>query len=160
MATDETRRQERTQKYREIVERAWSDPEFKQRLVANPAAVLWEQGIEVPASTEVRVIDFAEDVAPIERRGNVRYLVLPPRPTEGERSGEQPAQASGGADNLLEDWVTLLYGEAGGDTGELSDEELAQAAGGGDTWVEQGEIRDVSGGGTWVRMGDIIIRQN
>ena len=160
MATDETRRQEYTQKYREVVERAWSDPEFKQRLVANPAVVLREQGIEVPASTEVRVIDLAEDVEPIERGGNVRYLVLPPRPTEGERSGEQPAQASGETDTLLEDWVSLLYGEAGGGTGELSDEELAEVSGGGDTWVEQGEIRDVSGGGGWLRMGDIIVKQN
>jgi hypothetical protein len=157
MATNETRRQEYTRTYGEIVGRARLDPEFQQRLVANPAAVLRERGIEVPASTELKVIDFAENVEPIKRGGNIRYLVLPPGPINGARSGKQLPQIGDGADTLIEDWVSLLLDEADDGAGELADEDLAQVAAA-DGWLEMGEIREVrpSGGG-WLKMGDIII---
>ncbi len=39
----------------EVLQRIWSDPEFKKKLLANPKAVLAELGIGVPAGRDVRM---------------------------------------------------------------------------------------------------------
>jgi hypothetical protein len=87
MATD-PRRQERARQWGQVVARAWSDEAFKRRLVTEPAAVLREQGMDVPPGVEVRVV---------ENTATVAHLVLPPKPAEGELSEEQLVQAAGGA---------------------------------------------------------------
>jgi hypothetical protein len=84
MAADAQRDQAR--RYGQVVAKAWADEAFKQRLVAEPATVLREQGIEVPAGMEVRVVENTADRA---------YLVLP-KPPQGELSEEQLAQVAGG----------------------------------------------------------------
>jgi hypothetical protein len=86
MATD-PRRQGQARTWGQVVARAWSDEGFKRRLLAEPGAVLREQGMDVPSGVEVRVV---------ENTGRVAHLVLPPRPAEGELSEEQLAQAAGG----------------------------------------------------------------
>jgi hypothetical protein len=86
MATDPAR-QEQARKLGQLVARAWTDEVFKQRLLAEPATVLQEQGLAVPAGTEVRVVEDTEQV---------QHLVLPRRPAEGELSEEQLAVAAGG----------------------------------------------------------------
>ena len=52
-----------------VVARAWADPQYRQRLLA-------EMGCDLPPDTEIRVWDSSAEV---------RYLVLPQRPagTEG-----------------------------------------------------------------------------
>jgi len=62
-----------------LVARAWSDDDFKRRLMANPAAVLEEFGIETPPGVEWRVVEDGPQV---------RHLVLPPSPS-GELSDEE-----------------------------------------------------------------------
>jgi hypothetical protein len=57
----------------QVVARAWSDEAFKQRLTADPAAMLAEYGIDLPEGVVVRVV---EDTA------TVRHFVLPPCPAE------------------------------------------------------------------------------
>jgi hypothetical protein len=72
-----------------VVARAWSEEAFKERLLAEPGAVLREQGLEIPAGVDVRVIeDTAEAV----------HLVLPPRPTsvKGDLSDEELERVAGG----------------------------------------------------------------
>jgi hypothetical protein len=61
------------------VARAWDDDAFRQRLLAEPEAVLREEGIDVPPGVEVRVAegDEAADAA-----GEVAYLRLPARPAD------------------------------------------------------------------------------
>ena len=66
-----------------VVARAWTDPAFKARLLADgtaacrsravrePRTVLREFGTEIPADVEVRIHDSTADM---------RYLVLPQRP--------------------------------------------------------------------------------
>jgi hypothetical protein len=61
------------------VAKAWSDEEFKQRLMTDPAAVLAEYGVEAPAGIELRIVEDSEQV---------RYLVLPPSPS-GDLSDEE-----------------------------------------------------------------------
>jgi len=56
-----------------LVARVWDDPDLKQRLLADPAAVLAEHGIEIPEGVDMRVVEDTEQV---------RYLVLPTSPTE------------------------------------------------------------------------------
>ena len=53
--------------------RAWSDPAFKKRLLAHPAAVLEEAGLEVPEGVEIKVL---------EENARHRYLIIPDAPPE------------------------------------------------------------------------------
>lgn len=62
-----------------LVAQAWSDDDLKRRLVADPALVLREYGIEPPQGVELRVV---------EDNAAVRHLVLPPSPA-GELSDEE-----------------------------------------------------------------------
>ena len=85
MATD-PRRQEQARTWGQVVARAWSDEAFKRRLLAEPGAVLGEQGLELRAGVEVRVVENTAEVV---------HLVLP-APPEGELSEEQLDRAAGG----------------------------------------------------------------
>jgi hypothetical protein len=76
MATDPAQRQEYAKQWGQLVARAWSDEAFKQRLLAEPAAVLAEQGIPVRPGVEVRVH---------ENSATAFHLVLPPSPPSVNR---------------------------------------------------------------------------
>src|SRR5437899_455405 len=79
----------RNVEWSQIVARAWQDAAFKQRLLADPAAVLREHGLHVPPDIEVKVV---EDTA------QVYHLTLPRRPdAAGELSAEALAGVAGGA---------------------------------------------------------------
>ena len=80
-------KQERFQRkqWGQIVARAWTDPEFKARLISNPQAVLREHGLEVEAGVELRVI---EDAAPTDDTPGIRHLVLPACPA-GDMAEEE-----------------------------------------------------------------------
>jgi hypothetical protein len=85
MAQD-PRRQERARQWGQVVARAWTDEGFKQRLLADPAAVLAEQGIAVPAGVAVEVHEATPAVL---------HLVLPPPPSD-KLNLEQLEQVAGG----------------------------------------------------------------
>lgn len=57
--------------WRQIIRRAWSEPDFKQRLIDHTHDVLNEYNISIPEGVTYKVV---ED----ELRGT-RYLVLPPQ---------------------------------------------------------------------------------
>ncbi len=78
----------------EVVDRAVTDPAFRQQLLSAPAATLRSAGIEVPAGLEVRVV---------ENTHGLSYLVLPTRP-EGFSGDElkQPGPPSGAASSTAE----------------------------------------------------------
>jgi hypothetical protein len=52
----------------QLVARAWADPAFKARLLADPAAVLKENGLEVPPGVEIKVVEDSD---------KVRHLPMP-----------------------------------------------------------------------------------
>jgi hypothetical protein len=56
-----------------LVAQVWSDEDLKQRLIADPRAVLQEHGIEVPDDVELRVVEDTDEI---------RHLVLPPNPSD------------------------------------------------------------------------------
>ena len=72
--------------YGKIVARAWRDPAFKARLLADPAAVFEEVGVSVPEGAEVSVL---------ESTASRHYFVLPQRPTQ-ELSDESLDRVAGG----------------------------------------------------------------
>ena len=55
LALEREPRQER--RWGQVVARAWDDDAFRRRLLAEPACVLREEGIDVPAGAAVRVIE-------------------------------------------------------------------------------------------------------
>ena len=72
-----------------IIAKAWRDPAFKAELIANPAAALKAEGIDVPAGMAVTVV---------ENTDKQFHLVLPPVPTD-ELSDESLDGVSGGKSN-------------------------------------------------------------
>jgi len=65
--------QEQMKQWGQVVARAWSDEAFKQRLLADPAAALAEQGLAVPAGVAVQVHEATPAVL---------QVVLPPPPSD------------------------------------------------------------------------------
>jgi hypothetical protein len=61
-----------TKQWGQLVAQAWADEAFKRRLLADPAAVLKEQGLEAPPGVRVRVLEDTDQVL---------HLTLPQQPT-------------------------------------------------------------------------------
>jgi hypothetical protein len=85
------RTHEQRRRWGRLVARAWEDEPFRRRLLAEPEAVLRQEGIDVPEGVEVRVL---EEEAPRDT-GEAAYLRLPGRPA---------------AADLIEDDLTLPHG--------------------------------------------------
>ncbi len=82
---------EERKEYAKIIAKAWVDEEFKKRLLADPATVLKENGIEVPEGMTVKFVEGKE---------NEILVPLPPRPPESrgaELSDEDLVKVAGGA---------------------------------------------------------------
>ena len=71
----------------QVVAKSWQDDGFKKRLLANPSAVLKEQGLEVPAGVQIRMVENTDQVV---------HLTLPAKPREGELSDAELAGVAGG----------------------------------------------------------------
>ena len=69
-----------------IVAKAWRDPAFKAELIANPAAALKAEGIDVPDGVTVTVV---------ENTDKQFHLVLPPAPNDKLSDEELDALAGG-----------------------------------------------------------------
>ena len=61
-----------------IITKCWTDEAFKERLLADPAATLAAEGVQVPAGVTVHVAIDAEDV---------RTLVIPLAPADALSDG-------------------------------------------------------------------------
>jgi len=80
---------ENDNEFGKIIAKAWRDPVFKADLIANPAAALKAEGIDVPAGMAVTVL---------ENTDKQFHLVLPPEPTD-ELSEEALDRVAGGKKN-------------------------------------------------------------
>ena len=69
-----------------ILAKCWTDANFKQQLLTDPAATLKAQGIEIPAGYTVRVVENTDKV--------VNY-VLPPNPNVELSDSELEVVAGG-----------------------------------------------------------------
>ena len=71
----------------QLVAKAWSDPALREKLLADPAGVLKENGVIVPADVTINVRENTDQVV---------NLVLPVKPSAAELSEEELHQAAGG----------------------------------------------------------------
>lgn len=69
-----------------IIARAWRDPAFKAKLIADPKSALKEAGVSVPAGLTVSVLENSTTHV---------HFVLPPKPS-GELTDESLDKAAGG----------------------------------------------------------------
>jgi Nitrile hydratase, alpha chain len=76
IVTEQQRTQEK--QWSRIVARAWADDTFKDRLLSDPKAVLFEQGFETRRDVCVSLAETAE----MESTDEVLYLALPPKPID------------------------------------------------------------------------------
>ncbi len=70
-----------------IIARAWQDESFKQELLSNPKVVLEKEGINLPASMELRVV---------EETPTTFYLVLPVNPDQKEELSDKELESVAG----------------------------------------------------------------
>ena len=71
---------EERKEYAKVIAKAWVDEEFKARLIADPATVLKENGIEIPDGMTVKVVEQSE---------NEIQIPLPMKPEGLEGSVEE-----------------------------------------------------------------------
>jgi hypothetical protein len=71
----------------QLIEKAWRDPAFKRRLMAEPEAVFREAGVTVHPDKKIRVV---------EETNSLEYFVLPPPPGGGGLSDIELDSAAGG----------------------------------------------------------------
>ncbi len=67
-----------------VIGRAWADPAYNARLLSDPAAVLTEAGVEIPAGTKVKVV---------EDNADTRHLVLPVAPPNAAELSDEELDA-------------------------------------------------------------------
>jgi Nitrile hydratase, alpha chain len=80
--------------WQQLIARAWCDPVLKARLLADPAAVLREQGLNVPAGVRVNVMENTDGV--MENTDGVLNLVLPAKPSALDLCDEELQMAAVG----------------------------------------------------------------
>jgi hypothetical protein len=77
---------ENDNQFAKIIAKAWRDPAFKAELIANPAAALKAEGIDVPDGVTVTVV---------ENTDKQFHLVLPPVPSDELSEAALDAVAGG-----------------------------------------------------------------
>jgi hypothetical protein len=81
-----------------IISKAWSDEQFKRRLLSDTNATLKAEGVQIPEGFEVRAV---------ENTDRVYHLVLPAPPSPqaaNQGQGTSPCWCS-----LLLDWVGVVH---------------------------------------------------
>ncbi len=80
--------EEAQKNYGKVVAKAWSDEDFKAKLMADPKSVLKENGVEVPDDIEIKVVENSDKQV---------HFILPPKPKEGQLSDEELGRVAGGS---------------------------------------------------------------
>jgi hypothetical protein len=80
--------EEQAKKIQQIIAKAWSDDDYKQKLLSETAATLLAEGIELPAGVELKIV---------ENTPQITYFVLPQKPSKTELSDEDLELVAGGA---------------------------------------------------------------
>lgn len=80
-------KEDMNKKMSQIIAKAWSDGNFKTKLLANPMETLQAEGIEVPKGIKVNAVENTDEQF---------FLVIPKAP--GDLTDEQLDAVSGGHD--------------------------------------------------------------
>lgn len=76
---------EQQKQWAKIVAKSWADEDYKQRLLADPANVMKDEGMEVPEGVEYKCVEATESQA---------WLILPPKPDGNDIGGEEERLAA------------------------------------------------------------------
>jgi len=76
--------------YAKVIAKAWRDPSFKAKLIADPQSILKQAGVSIPAGVTVKVV---------ENTATHLHFVLPSKPT-GKLSDEALDAAAGGVGQM------------------------------------------------------------
>ena len=71
----------------QIVAKAWADKKYKKRLLADPVAVLEENGLAVPVGMKIKVVENTDKLC---------TLILPLNPDEAELTDAELKSVTGG----------------------------------------------------------------
>ena len=85
----ETAKDKASAAYGKLIAKAWRDPAFKAKLLADPHGALKDAGVPLAAGVTVKVVEDTDKHF---------HLVLPPKPT-GELSDEALDKVAGGDNN-------------------------------------------------------------
>ncbi|RKN84131.1 NHLP leader peptide family RiPP precursor [Paenibacillus ginsengarvi] len=70
----------------QIIEKAWSDPVFKQQLLNNPKQAIQDAfGVQIPNEIELKAVEETQTEF---------YLVIPPNPADTLNSGDPADNAA------------------------------------------------------------------
>ncbi len=76
----------------QVIARAWSDPDFKARLLNDPRAALVGYGVDLPAGLNLKIVENTTDTI---------HIVLPATPSQaGDLSDEDLQNLAGGKTTL------------------------------------------------------------
>jgi hypothetical protein len=74
----------------QILARAWKDPEFKKKLLANPRSVFKELGYELPPN---------ENIVVHEDSKNTHHFILPSQPAQAREMSDADLRKIAGGDD-------------------------------------------------------------
>jgi len=77
---------EQQQQMGRVIAKCWADETFKQNLITNTTQTLQDEGIEVPAGLEIKVVENSDSVV---------HIVLPPPPNDELSESELDSVAGG-----------------------------------------------------------------
>jgi len=77
--------------------KAWKEPDFKARLIANPREALEEIGCDFPADVGIYV---TEDASTIQEKEGVWNFILPPAPADTKTLSDAELEKSAAAGGI------------------------------------------------------------
>lgn len=77
--------------YFRIAARAWNDAAYRARLFTEPADVLREEGIDLPAGMKIKALEDTRDTM---------HFILPAPPAGGELTAELLSKIAGGVGSI------------------------------------------------------------
>jgi hypothetical protein len=83
-----------------VINKSWDDPEYKRRLLADPATVLRAEGVNLPKGVRVRVIEDTDKLL---------HLVLPNE--QGAKNVTGQSQAAEAATIMYSRGLTAIGGQ-------------------------------------------------
>jgi nitrile hydratase alpha subunit len=108
---------EQAKKMRQLIAKCWADEGFKQKVLADPAATLTSEGVELPAGLSIKAV---------ENTDKVFHLVIPARPTD--LSDEDLDMVVGGSPGAGRDAITATMPGRMCDRLSLAPGQLSSAA--------------------------------